>query len=164
MVEKQINLQPAHSVTESVAKRIDDTRIVATGGYVNNARATVEHHRQCLRANKSVPIEIARNPKAKERVKKEVKEADLQLARPAAEHHRGVTHRWADDRLLKTQRRCVLCTRKEGVRKATQNARLYTIRRANGTRRANVEMAQSAYSRIERWEEWLLFSRHYRRD
>ena len=90
--KRQNNIQLVHFVTGSVAKRIDDTQIAATGGYASNVHATAEDHHQCLRAKKSVPIEIARNSRAKEKAKKEVREADLQLARPAAELHREVTH------------------------------------------------------------------------
>ncbi|MDP7560517.1 MAG: hypothetical protein QF745_08250, partial [Planctomycetota bacterium] len=77
------------------------------------------------------------NSKEKENVKQDIKKDDLQLARPAAMHHRGVTrgetHRQADDLLLKTQRRCALRTREESVQKAMRNARLYITQDAIGT-------------------------------
>ena len=77
--ERRNNFRPVHFVTGSAAKHIDDIRIAAIGGYVSNVRAIVEGHR--------------RYPRAKEKAKRVVKEADPQPVRPAAELHQGVTHR-----------------------------------------------------------------------
>ena len=48
-IERQNNIQLVHFVTGSVAKRIDDTQIAATGGYASNVLATAEDHRPFLR-------------------------------------------------------------------------------------------------------------------
>ena len=117
------------------------------------------------RAKARVKDKAKEKAKAKRVAKRAVKkEDDLGLARPAAEHPllRGTAHLRVDDRLPRIQRKCVSCTQKGNVQKATQIAHSYTIRHANGTRRADVEMEPNAYSRTEKREECLLYSRHRR--
>ena len=117
------------------------------------------------RAKARVKEKVKEKAKAKRVAKRAVKkEDDLGLARPAAEHPlpRGMAHLRVDDRLPRIQRKCVLCTQKGNVQKATQSAHSYTIRHANGTRRADVEMEPNACSRIETREVCLPSSKSAR--
>ena len=74
-------------MTEHVAKRIRTSWAVVKGGSANNAYVSVNE----INSEQCAPKESVHDSKEKGKVKKEVKEDDLQFARLAAMHHRGVT-------------------------------------------------------------------------
>ncbi len=140
------------------------TRPIAHGATL---RMLVAPGREKARAKANARAKAKAKEKAKARAKakekdKRVRKADLDHARPAAEHHRETVRLLVDDRLLKTKRKCVSCTQKESVPKVMQSAHSYTTRHANGTKQVGVEMEQSAHSRTERREVCLLSSKHHR--
>ena len=139
------------------------TKPIAHGATLRTLVAPEKAKEKVRRAKAKAKEKVKARAKVKEKVRRERK-ADLDHARLAAEHHREMARLLVDDRLLKTQRKCVSCTQKESVRKVMQSAHSYAARHASGTRQADVEMGQNACSRTERREECLPCSKHHRRN
>ena len=141
-----------------IAHGATPTMLVAPEKVKERAKAKAKRERA-----KAIKAKVKRaKVKVKENVR--VRKADLDQARPAAEHHRETVRLLADDRLLKTLRKCVSCTRRESVPKVMPSAHSYTTQRANGTKQVVVEMGQIAYSRTERREAYSPCSKHPRRN
>ena len=79
-IKRQNNIQPVHFVTRSVAKRIDDTQIAATGGYASNVLATAEDHRPFLRpSNLLADLQGIRRRRARRRSIRLKRQGNLHL-------------------------------------------------------------------------------------
>jgi len=152
--EKQddVRIKPiAHGATQ--------TMLVAPEKEKERAKAKAKE-----RAKAKAKAKERARAKVNEKEKVRAREADLDQARPAAEHHRETVCLLVDDRLLKTLRKRVSCTQRESVPKVMPSAHSYTTQRANGTKQVVVEMGQIAYSRTERREAYSPCSKHPRRN
>ena len=85
-----------------IAPGATPTTLVAPEKVKERAKAKAKRERAKARKAK------VKRAKVKEKVR--VRKADLDQARPAAEHHRETVRRLAEDRLPKTNTKCVSCT------------------------------------------------------
>ncbi len=144
--------------SKPIARGATPTMLVAPDKVKERVKAKAKRERaKARKAN-------VKRAKVKVKEKVGVRKADLDHARPAAEHHRETVCLLAEDRLSKTQRKCVSSTQRESVPRAMPSAHSYTTQRANGTKRVGVEMGQIAYSRTERREAYSPCSKHPRRN
>ena len=161
-------VQETKQVFAAIGEKLEDvpTKPIAHGATLTTLVApekAKENAKARAKAKARVKEKVKAKARAKEKVKRAVRKADLDHARPAAEHHRETVRLLAEDRLPKTQRKCVSCTQRESVPKVMPSAHSYTTQRANGTEQVGVEMEQSAYSRTERREVYSPCSKHHRR-
>ncbi len=153
-----------------IGEKLEDvpTKPIAHGATLRTLEAPEKAKEKARAKAKAREMAKARKGKVKRAKVKEkdkrVRKADLDHARPAAEHHRETVRLLAEDRLPKTQRKCVSCTQRESVPKVMPSAHSYATQRANGTKQVGVEMGQKAYSRTEKREVYSPCSKHHRRN